>query len=337
MMLSKIATDYLFFVGLLAGVLIFPLARLLLAGGLGGFIEACARYAGAPFALIGRLFRRGADLRHAGNRIKATMLRTHPHEEQIKASTLTLRNVLMSLAVVIQRTDQAASSSNQTLGDVRDTIGRMNLPQDLREVHSLLMREIDRMVSGNLSLKKELSRSQENLASQRQLIEELRSAVRLDGLTQLANRSYFDEKLLEMIKIHHRHNDVFSLLLVDVDNFKEINDRYGHQAGDRILKGVAFNLRNALRESDFVARFGGDEFAIILFRSSGRYALEVAQKLCTAQQESNFLLDGANIQVTLSIGAAEVVAGDTVETLVKRADQALYRVKSEGRNGVRYQ
>jgi diguanylate cyclase len=159
----------------------------------------------------------------------------------------------------------------------------------------------------------------------------------MDGLTQLANRAYFDEKLLEMIKIQHRHNDIFSILLIDVDNFKTINDKYGHQAGDRILKGVAFNLRSALRESDFVARFGGDEFAIILLKSDGKSAVEVACKLCHIQQENAFLMDGVKIRTTLSIGVAEADVTDTPEMLLKRADKALYSVKSEGRNGVRYQ
>jgi diguanylate cyclase len=172
------------------------------------------------------------------------------------------------------------------------------------------------------------------LANQRRQIEDLRSAVRLDGLTQLANRTYFDEKLGELIKIHHRHKDVFSLLLIDVDNFKEVNDRFGHQAGDRILKGVAFNLRSALRESDFVARFGGDEFAVLLMRSSGKSAIDVAHKLCKVQQENRLLLDGVDPGVTVSIGVSEAGDDDTAESLLKRADQALYRVKSEGRNGV---
>lgn len=335
--MSQVAPDYLFFAGLLAGVLLYPLAKLLAASGLCGFIATCATLLAAPFAMAVRLFRRRGDLRQTGKRIKAAVLRANPHEEQIKTSSEVLRNILLNLTMVIQQTDQAASNSNQTLGDVRNTIDQMDLPNALAKVHNLLMREIDRMILGNTALKQELSSSQDILASQRRQIEELRAAVRLDGMTQLANRAYFDEKLVEMIELRRRHNDIFSLLLVDVDNFKGINDRFGHQAGDRIIKGVAFNLRAALRDSDSVARFGGDEFAILLSRSDGKSAVEVAQKLCHAQQENGFLLDGVKVNVTLSIGIAEAGAEDTPETLLKRADQALYRVKSEGRNGVRIQ
>ena len=329
----QVAPGILFISGMIAGALIYPLTKVLAASGLAGLLDACARLLNAPFALLGRLFR---SRREPGERDKTSNKQDSQQEEQLKATTQALRTILLSLSVVIQRTDQAASHSNQTLGDVRSAIGQMNLPDDLTEVHMQLMREVDRMISGNSALKQELTRSQENLASQRRQIEELRSAVRVDGLTQLANRTYFDEKLLEMIKIHRRHNDIFSLLLVDVDNFKEVNDRFGHPAGDRILKGVAFNLRSALRESDFVARFGGDEFAIILFKNNSKSAIEVAFKLCKAQQESRFLMDGVNIKVSLSIGVAEIEADDTPETILMRADKALYNVKSEGRNGVRY-
>lgn len=333
--MSQIVTNYLFIVGLLTGALFYPLAKLLAASSLGGFLHACTRVVIAPFALIGRLFRRRCDLRQAGKKLKAAVMHVNPHEEQIKTSSKALRTILQNLSVVIQRTDQAASTSNQTLGDVRNSIGQMEIPQDLAEDHSLLMREIDRVISGNTVLKQELSRSQDVLATQRRQIEELRAAVRLDSLTQLANRAYFDERLVEMINIQRRYKETFSVLLVDVDNFKGINDKYGHQAGDRILKGIAFNLRAALRESDVVARFGGDEFAMLLYRSNGRSAVEVANKICHAQQQSSFVLDGVSVNVTLSIGVAEVSGEDTAETLLKRADLALYRVKSEGRNGVR--
>lgn len=334
--MSRIGTDYLFFAGLLTGALIFPLAKLLIAGGIGGFLDCCLQLLRAPFTLLGWAVRGLRNLRPAGTYSKKASLGSTPDEnEQIRASSQALRNILLSLTKVIQRADLAATTSNQTLGDVRNSIGRIKLPNDLAEVHNLLMREIDNMIAGNTSLKLELSRSQDNLALQKRQIEELRSAVRMDGLTQVANRAYFDEKLLEMLKHRQQHNDIFSLLLVDVDNFKEVNDKYGHQAGDRILKGVAFNLRSALRESDFLARFGGDEFAILLYRNNVKAVLEVANMLCASQQGSRFLLDGADVKVTLSIGVTTADAGDTAQTLLKRADQALYQVKSEGRNGVR--
>jgi len=333
---NQIAPLYIFLFGLLAGGLLIPLAKLLAASGLGRVAEIIGTMAMAPFVAIGRLF--GSNRGGVGSRDeKSGSQQTKVDDEQLNNLTHALRSIIVSLAMIIHRADQAANDSNQTMDTVRDSINNIDIPKELSEVHQLLMREVNRITSGNSKLKKDLSQSQEELANQKKLVEELRTAVRIDGLTQLANRNYFDEKLLESIKLHQRHNDMFSLLLVDVDHFKEINDKHGHLAGDRILKGVAFNLKSSLRESDFVARFGGDEFAIILNRSDGKAAVEVAVKLCYSQQESRFLLDGSEIKVTISIGITEAEATDTPESLVGRADKALYRVKSEGRNNVRWQ
>ena len=123
-------------------------------------------------------------------------------------------------------------------------------------------------------------------------------------------------------------------MMIDLDNFKLINDTYGHQGGDRILKGVALKLKATLRGSDFIARFGGDEFAIILPKTDSKSASDVAWKLCNCMRESRFLLDGVPVTVTLSNGITEVSKGDSEEALLRRADRALYQVKEMGRNSV---
>ena len=210
----------------------------------------------------------------------------------------------------------------------------MGLPTDLNEAHSLLMREIDRVISNNASLKVELAKSQAVLTEQQHQIEDLRTAVRIDGLTQLANRTYFDEKLNEMIMLRQRYGDPFSLMMIDLDNFKLINDSYGHQAGDRILKGVALKIKASLRGSDFLARFGGDEYAIILIKTDIKSATEVAWKLCEEVRGSRFFLDDAALALTLSIGVAEACGDDNDASLLKRADESLYRAKAGGRNCV---
>jgi diguanylate cyclase len=258
--------------------------------------------------------------------------RVDPREQQINDSAQEIRAILLSIAALFQRTGQAASNSSFTLGDVRSNIQTMHLPKDLSEVHQRLIREIDRMIVNNTSLKEELASSQESIESQRQQIENLKTAVRIDGLTQLANRAYFDEKLDEMLRLRKRYQESFSLLMIDVDNFKPVNDTLGHQAGDRILKGIAFKLKATVRESDFIARYGGDEFAIILAKARIKEALEVAWKICLSLRESRFLLDGREFLVTLSLGLTEVAEGDTRETIIDRADKALYQAKQEGRN-----
>jgi diguanylate cyclase len=257
-----------------------------------------------------------------------------PREQNLYDSAQTIRSILLILTTNIQRTDKAASDSSKVLGGVRSAINTMRLPTNLNEAHALLMKEIDRVISSNAELKVELAKSQTVLTEQQRQIEDLRTAVRIDGLTQLANRAYFDEKLNEMIALHKRYGDPFSLMMIDLDNFKAINDSHGHPAGDRILKGVALKIKATLRGSDFFARFGGDEYALILIKTDIKAAKEVAWKLCEEVRASRFILDETALSMTLSIGVAEAKGDDSDETLMKRADVALYRAKAAGRNGV---
>ena len=279
---------------------------------------------------LGRFLRIQAKV--LGKKRSEDDLPVDPREQQINDSVQVIRAILLSLGDVIQRTDHAASNSSSTLGDVRTIIDDMQLPQDLSKVQNLLIQEIDRVISSNTTLKKELDSSKDILEEQRQQIENLKTAVRIDGLTQLSNRVYFEEKLTEMIRLLERYHDPFSLLMIDVDNFKPINDTFGHQAGDRILKGIALKLKASVRESDFIARFGGDEFAVILSKTQSAAASEVGWKICLFLRESRFLLDEKEVAVTVSIGVTEITLGDTPDTLIKRADEALYRAKQEGRN-----
>jgi len=262
------------------------------------------------------------------------LIAVDPREQDLYDSVQIIRNILLTLGANLQLTDDAARDSSLVLGDVKNAVNRMGLPTNLGEAQSLLIKEIDRVISSNTSLKGKLARSQAVLSEQQSQIEHLRTAVRIDGLTQVANRTFFDEKLGEMIKLRHRYDDPFSLMVIDIDNFKGINDGFGHPAGDRILKGIAKKMKVTLRGSDFIARIGGDEYAVILIKSDISAATEVAWKLCEEVRGSRFLLDNTKLTITLSIGVAEASADDTEEKLLKRADAALYRAKGNGRNCV---
>ena len=319
--------------GIIAGLFLPPMIRLL---NLQFFTELAKVVTNSFTALlgpVGRFLRKRWEF-HRGIQWAAVAAaqKVDPREQQINDSAQMIRTILLSITGLIQRTGQAASNSSSTLGDVRTTIDDIKVPQDLDKIHDLLVQEIDRMISSNTNLKEELARSQDSLEEQRRQIESLKTAVRIDGLTQLANRVYFDEKLVEMIRLRGRYNDPFSLLMVDVDDFKLINDTLGHQAGDRILRGIAIKLRASIRGSDFIARFGGDEFALILPKTQVKTAGEVGGKICLALRGSHFILDGKEFTITLSIGVTEVTPWDTPETLIKRADYALYQATQGGRN-----
>lgn len=157
-----------------------------------------------------------------------------------------------------------------------------------------------------------------------------------DGLTRISNRHHFDIRLREEMKRHQRHQDELSLMMIDLDYFKSINDTYGHQAGDMVLREVGRILQKTLRESDFPARYGGEEFIVILPQTREDQAWLLAERLRNIIGQTVFRFQKKRFRVTASIGIAGLQPGALAppETLIFNADQALYRAKSSGRNMV---
>lgn len=168
------------------------------------------------------------------------------------------------------------------------------------------------------------------------LYTQAKTQAEYDGLTKIHNRASFDERLTEEVKRHQRHGHDFSLLMLDLDHFKRINDDYGHQAGDAVLRGIGMVLADTLRISDFTARYGGEEFVVLLPQTSEDKAWLLAERLRKRIAKKRFDYLGKPIQVTVSIGVASISPDclSKVDTLIKDADEALYRAKSKGRNMV---
>jgi diguanylate cyclase len=161
---------------------------------------------------------------------------------------------------------------------------------------------------------------------------EERDRARVDSLTNVANRKAFDERLAqELARMRHTTAPV-TLLVWDLDNFKTINDSYGHRAGDRVLQSVAQCFAAGVRSTDFVARIGGEEFAMIVIGLPIDAAIGMANDLRTAVQALRFHFRGKPICVTASCGITEIKERETAERAFDRADSALYRAKDAGRN-----
>jgi diguanylate cyclase len=156
--------------------------------------------------------------------------------------------------------------------------------------------------------------------------------ARLDPLTGVANRKSFDERFAQEIGRRGRGGAPSGLLLWDIDNFKVINDSYGHRAGDRVLQSVAGCFTAALRSSDFVARIGGEEFAVLLTGLRLAEAVNVANQVRTAVESLKFHFRGQPVHVTVSCGITELQENDAPEAAFDRVDAALYRAKHGGKN-----
>lgn len=156
--------------------------------------------------------------------------------------------------------------------------------------------------------------------------------ARTDSLTGLPNRRAFDEHLLRQFDQWQERRAIWSVLMIDIDHFKSLNDSFGHVAGDRALVHVATVLRATLRHSDVVVRYGGDEFAVILPATEVHRAGQVADRARVAVQNAELVCEGQQLPITVSCGAANVENSDDSVAVLRRADQALYKAKHTGRN-----
>ncbi|MCA2981348.1 MAG: GGDEF domain-containing protein [Myxococcaceae bacterium] len=165
--------------------------------------------------------------------------------------------------------------------------------------------------------------------------DQLRALSTTDGLTQLANHRAFQDRLREEFRRAQRYDDPLTLVLMDVDHFKRVNDTHGHLAGDEVLRQVAEALRSAVRETDFVARYGGEEFGVLLPKTPLAGALTVAERISRLVRGLRVGRDGV-IRVTASFGIAGLPGRGLTspDQLLKAADDALYRSKREGRNKI---
>ena len=164
----------------------------------------------------------------------------------------------------------------------------------------------------------------------------IKEQAKYDGLTRLNNRQYFDEKLKQEFNRHHRHEQELSLLMLDIDYFKDINDNFGHQAGDSILKELGNILNNNVRQSDFPARYGGEEFAIILPHTECEQAKILAERIRNKVEKKHFKYENLSLNTTISIGITSFIptTQNNHSYLIYLADQALYKAKKKGRNTI---
>lgn len=157
--------------------------------------------------------------------------------------------------------------------------------------------------------------------------------LRSDPLTGIANRLHFYEYFQKMHALAMRHQNPLSLVMADLDYFKAINDRYGHQAGDEVLVAFARLLQENCREEDLPVRYGGEEFCILLVATASEQAYSQAERV--RSQLEKMSIGELELKVTASFGFATLIEGENMDNIIKRADDALYEAKSNGRNQVR--
>lgn len=185
------------------------------------------------------------------------------------------------------------------------------------------------------SLRKEFKSTNQTLNQLKSEKEHLAKKARTDSLTGAFNRLALEERLKDEMNRFVRYGTIFSILMLDLDHFKKVNDNFGHQVGDRCLMEVVSKIKSRVRNVDFVARYGGEEFVVITPETDATGGLVIAEKLRSSIENTYFMVRGGKVPLTISVGVSEVRQGDQdAQDVIARADQALYDAKSAGRNQV---
>lgn len=212
-------------------------------------------------------------------------------------------------------------------------------PQDMVRaldlgVSDVVMRPVD---PGELAARLNTQLRRKRYAEQlRERLEESLEMAVIDPLTGLYNRRYMGSRLRQAVDAWETSAETVSIILFDIDHFKRINDTWGHQAGDEVLRSFTDRMTGQLRALDIAGRHGGEEFMVVLSGASQREAVEAAERVRAAIARTPFKISGTgiNVDATTSAGVAEIMHGDTPERLIARADAALYEAKAAGRNVV---
>jgi diguanylate cyclase (GGDEF)-like protein len=197
------------------------------------------------------------------------------------------------------------------------------------EVQLLLLRSLDKDYVERIKI---LQKAREQLLEQRELrssLETFKYKARYDSLTGLFNRATLMEAMNEEISVANNTGETFSFLLMDIDNFKKVNDTYGHLAGDSVLATIGQMLVKHRRRGDIAARYGGEELVILASGTSKAHAFMMAENLRKRIEKHNFHLPQ---QITVSIGCTAYVHGESIESVIARADQAMYEAKRSTKN-----
>jgi diguanylate cyclase len=226
----------------------------------------------------------------------------------------------------------------------RTQLADVGLEFDQRMERVALRRIVEALFEATRSMEERVGRMEGALSRSQNLIRRLaakldaaRADAHTDFISDLPNRRYFERAIEKAVGRADRAQAPLCLLLLDVDDFKRLNDSYGHQMGDHVLYLLGSTLKREMRPGDIVARLGGDEFAAILPRTNGdegRLLAERIRGLLMTREMKRKSTGEVLGRITVSIGVAELRAGDTARGLVKRADENLYRAKKEGRNAV---
>ncbi|WII71534.1 GGDEF domain-containing protein [Bdellovibrio sp. 22V] len=222
---------------------------------------------------------------------------------------------------------------NQSLEQLREAVESNSIEELRAKSREFINFYLKHQSTKNERRSKRMESIKKNLTTVKKQLMEANQTMRRDHMTGAHNRRSYDEQVRRYLQLHEIDKDPMTLILLDIDFFKKINDAYGHDIGDFVLKECVRLLNESFsREEDFIARLGGEEFAVILPGCNVDSAIKMAEEAMNRIRKEVFVQDKLEIRFTISMGIAEITPGETADSWYKRADEALYESKQTGRN-----
>lgn len=267
----------------------------------------------------------------------AQFLTRERHAQTMEDVGSGISGMLDMVLATLDRAGKDAGEYGRTLSAASGELGGANAPAVVSKMVERLVGATQAMEVRTRSLESELQRSSEQVNDLKTQLDTVRKESRLDPLTALANRKAFDHELQAAIADARGDGSSVALMMCDIDHFKRFNDTWGHQTGDQVLRLVANCLSENVKGRDTAARYGGEEFIVILRQTPLEGAAKLADQIRTNVETKKLVKRSTGDilgTITISIGVAQLRDQDTADSLVQRADRALYRAKNTGRNRV---
>lgn len=271
--------------------------------------------------------------------VSEELFRTHvlgENADRLDNISRDVRSLLTQVLSLVSDADEGVENFSNSLKDAETALNSDVSTLDLTALVGSLLKETETVLESSDRYKEQLVASTREVEKLRSDLEQVKQEALRDPLTGLANRKVLDQELARVVE-NASDNSQSCVVMLDVDHFKRLNDRFGHLVGDKVLKYIANTLTAAVKGRDCVARYGGEEFCVILRDIPIEGARSVAEGIRKTIQDANLKRSetGESLgRVTISMGLTMVMPGDTVDGVVERADSALYTSKNQGRNRV---
>jgi len=258
-------------------------------------------------------------------------------EERLSVATDVFAEQLANVNGSINAASSNANNYSEMLEGAIANLGENASQKSLNALTKKILTDTKKMQEDNARLERKLASAKDDVSILKSEIDDVRRDAMLDPLTKINNRKSFDREIEKAVSHSKSSKEPLSLLMIDIDHFKQFNDNHGHQTGDQVLRLVGATLDTGVRDTDTSARYGGEEFSVILPEAKLNDAINVANKLRTSIESRKLHKRSTNEdlgRITVSVGVAMLNNDDDCESLIGRADRAMYVAKENGRNQV---